>query len=244
MIKGKWIFILLFSVLFNTLFAQAIFVGGNADINSCYLGGTEIKDFKYPLIKQIKHTYRPGFDLGFTSDFYPLKTKKQIFLISINAGYQQYSQAIEWSGDESNQYNYTFYESKVNRELYYELLAGVNIKGFVFKTGLDFMQTIASSGNVSVKENNVDYLNTGRLNWPSSLYKLSFGHEELLAVPIDISYSIHLADKIYIAPELQFDIGVVGFNYIDFGYYGNAWGGIIKGSIGLSLYYSVLKKGK
>jgi hypothetical protein len=154
--KYLLIFIAIF-LLCGLACSQSILIGGNFDLNSCLVTGPRIKNIGTILPQQqkssaINRTFQPGFNTGFVSDFYPLKTKRHIFLISIKAGYQQYSQAVTWLGYGNNQYKYVLYESKINRELYYALLAGVNIKRFVFKTGLTFMQTIANSGEVSVSE--------------------------------------------------------------------------------------------
>ena len=227
--------------------AQNIFVGANAGVNSCYLGGAAIKKFHNTILQQVNHSYYPGFNVGFVSDFYPLKTKQQIFLISINVGYQQYAQAISWSGTANNLFYYThyyYYEHKINRELYYSLQAGVNFKDFILKTGLTFMQTVASSGTVLVDGDNTVLTNSANVKWPSKNYALSFNLEELLAVPLYLAYNVKLNDRLYISPELLFDFGVVGSNGIDFEQYGNVWGRIIKGQIGLAVRYSVLKNKK
>jgi hypothetical protein len=53
-----------------------------------------------------------------------------------------------------------------------------------------------------------------------------------------------LSDKLSFSPEILIDIGTVRGTYFDFGVFGNAWGRTIKGSIGLSIQYSVLKTKK
>lgn len=250
MLSRIFIFILFQLLQCNITYAQSIFVGGGAGINTCYLGGKIISEFSNrgngeQQLTQLLRTYRPGFYLGLTSDFYPMKTKKQIFLVSINIGYQQYSQAISWSGKADSLYpylTYRYYESKVNRELYYSFLTGFNIRGFIFKTGVTFKQTIASSGLVSFTADNYIWLNSGNNQWPSKAYKLNFGQEELLTLPVYIAYNIKINDALYIAPEGIVNFGVVGSNYIDFGYYGITWGRMITASLGVSVYYSTLKK--
>ncbi|HWB62502.1 MAG TPA: hypothetical protein VG603_03255 [Chitinophagales bacterium] len=226
--------------------AQSIWIGVDAGANLSYLAGKQITYFGvFPAHNNkanIDHKYYPGFNLGFQSDFYPLKTPKRFLLISLSLGYQQSTQSISWIGTGNPTIvNYTtwgYYEYKVNRELYYELLMGIFYKGFVFKTGLFFHHNIANSGTMYYKEDSITLTKCENCKWPNDDYKVSFYEHKVflrLAIPFHFIYYFRIGERILLGPEVNLQIEVKHSELFDYGIYGNVWGPISKLTLGATI---------
>jgi hypothetical protein len=125
-------------------------------------------------------------------------------------------------------------------------MLGFNIKNFVFKTGITLLHTIASSGFVQFVTDNQVALNSGDCQWPSNTYLLAFNEGKpptlKICAPIYFGYNIKISKFFYCMPELSFALPIG--NRFNWGYYGETWGNIYRGEIGLSIFYSVLKQSK
>lgn len=238
----------------SKIYCQSFSVGLSSSVNTSLLIGKRYSEFahnQYTNAYKRTNYYYPGAAVGLKATAYPLK-KKRYLLIDFFTDYTYWRHKTTWKGVYDNTpvpgetYSYSYEIEKKTGDVSlgimigYSIIEKINISaGFALRFPVQGkLRGIYSANNSVLYDEQAGF-------YDKNIELIHYYHKRMrIDLPLRISYSILLKDKLIIEPFISTRLNIGWYESYDFGYYGVVEGHRIIFCAGVSLNYLFKKQPK